>query len=132
MRYRISRSAIAAVPVLAILSAGAGAAMAAMAAIAGATWQSEGAATLKVEADGQVSGSTGCNRYSGSAELGNGMTIRFGPLATTRMACKGPRMEEEQAFIAALENARSYRFEAGNLVLLDGSGAVVATFTLGQ
>ena len=132
MQIRISRSAIGAVPVLAILLGGAGDAMAAMAAIAGATWQSEGAATLKVEADGQVSGSTGCNRFSGSAELGNGMTIRFGPLATTKMACKGPRMAEEQAFLAALENARSFRFEAGNLLLLDGSGAVVATFSLGQ
>ena len=132
MQIRISRSAIGAMPVLAILLGGAGDAMAAMAAIAGTTWQSEGAATLKVEADGQVSGSTGCNRYSGSAELGNGMSIRFGPLATTKMACKGPLMAAEQAFIAALENARSYRFEAGNLLLLDGSGAVVATFTLGQ
>ena len=39
--------------------------------------------------DGRVSGSTGCNSYSGSYDLG-GDELRIGPLAMTRKACPPP------------------------------------------
>lgn len=54
-------------------------------------------------ANGVVSGYSGCNRFSGPYEkLASGM--RFGNLASTRMACDPPRMELETAFLEALKS----------------------------
>jgi putative lipoprotein len=84
-----------------------------------------GAATLEIGADGAVSGSGGCNRYRGRAEIAAG-TIAFSPLAATRMACPGAAMEQEGRFLAALAAARRFRIEDGRLVLSGEDGAVVA------
>jgi heat shock protein HslJ len=51
-------------------------------------------ATIRFEGD-RVSGTTGCNRFSGSYRFERGRLV-LGPLAMTRMACPGPRMEQEQ------------------------------------
>lgn len=83
--------------------------------------------TLGITAEGEVSGSAGCNRYSGRAEIA-GNSITFGPLATTRMACPG-RMEAEQRFLSALQRSEAFRLDAGRLVLIDGSGAPTAAFS---
>jgi len=93
--------------------------------IAGATVPAGVATTLEIAADGAVSGSGGCNRYRGRAELGAG-TIAFSPLAATRMACPGPAMEQEGRFFAALAAARRFRIEDGRLVLSAEDGSVVA------
>ncbi|WP_426397436.1 META domain-containing protein [Ralstonia sp. R-29] len=54
-------------------------------------------------ANGVVSGYSGCNRFTGPYEkLASGM--RFGNLASTRMACDPPRMELETAFLEALKS----------------------------
>ena len=50
---------------------------------------------------GQVSGTAGCNRYSGSYSVSGG-SITFGSLSLTRMACAEPVNQQEQAFIQAL------------------------------
>lgn len=53
-------------------------------------------------ANGVASGYAGCNRFTGPYEkLASGM--RFGNLATTRMACDPARMELETAFLEALK-----------------------------
>lgn len=84
--------------------------------------------TLELEPDGAVSGFGACNRYRGKATV-SGNAIRFGPMASTRMACPPAVMAQEQAFLAALDGARSWRADParGRLQLLDGSGAVLAT-----
>jgi len=65
-------------------------------------------------ADGQVSGQSGCNRFSGGYALsGEGLT--FTPLAATRMACPAPQMDIETALFEALR--RTTRFDMGT----DGS-----------
>lgn len=69
-------------------------------------------------AEGRVSGHGGCNRLSGSYEL-EGEKLRFGPVATTRMACAEDVMRREEAFLAALAATKRYQFDAGLLVLLD-------------
>ena len=54
-------------------------------------------------ANGVASGYSGCNRFTGPYEkLVSGM--RFGSLATTRMACDPARMELETAFLEALKS----------------------------
>ncbi|MEV7522759.1 META domain-containing protein [Streptomyces sp. NPDC091371] len=47
-------------------------------------------------ADGTVSGTLGCNRFSAKATV-DGSTVTFGPLTSTRMACEGPTGDVERA-----------------------------------
>ena len=70
-----------------------------------------------------VTGSGGCNRFTGGYESGEG-TLRFGALASTRMAC--PAMETETAFLKALEGTRRFHLAGRHLDLLDEKGAVLA------
>lgn len=72
--------------------------------------------TLTLDADGRASGNGGCNQFGGEYEL-TGSTLRFGPLAMTRMACPG-RMEIETAYAAALDATREWRVRGGMLELL--------------
>lgn len=65
-------------------------------------------------ARGRVAGSTGCNRFSGGVTLGDG-TIRFAPLALTKMFCPG---DGEQRFLEALQQATAYSLENGSLLTL--------------
>lgn len=81
--------------------------------------------TLRFE-DGQVSGTDGCNRYSG-AYTASDLQLQFdGSMATTMMACSEPVMEQANAFMAALVKVRSYRIAAGQLILLSADDALVA------
>ena len=54
--------------------------------------------------DGQVSGSSGCNRFHGQFTV-EGSALQIRPLATTRKACEDEVMTQEQAFLRALESA---------------------------
>jgi heat shock protein HslJ len=49
----------------------------------------------------RASGFSGCNRYSGTYTLKNGL-LSFGPLASTRMACVGAGGDIEGAYLDAL------------------------------
>ena len=69
-------------------------------------------ATMALAA-GKVSGTTGCNRYSGSYTLSDPDGIQFGMLAMTQMACAEPLMAQEQAFTKALGATREIRGAAG-------------------
>ena len=77
---------------------------------------------------GKVSGTTGCNRYSGTYELGAGGALKFGQIAMTQMACAGPVMVQEQAFAKALGATTTATSTGGSLVLQDASGKELATF----
>ncbi|MBK9125005.1 MAG: META domain-containing protein [Chloroflexi bacterium] len=74
--------------------------------------------TLVFDGEG-VSGSAGCNRYSGSYTV-DGDTLSFGPFVTTRMACTEAIMAQERAFLTALEAATAYRIADGQLVIVYG------------
>jgi heat shock protein HslJ len=81
-------------------------------------------------ADGRVTGSAGCNRYTAPYTLA-GATLQLGaPAATTRRLCRTPpgRMEQERAYLAALLTAQTYRIEGNRLLLLTADGARVASF----
>ena len=75
-------------------------------------------------AEGRVTGSTGCNRMTGSYAL-DGAKLSFGPIASTKMAC-ALGMDTERRFLTALSAAASWRFREGRLELLDAGGSVVA------
>ncbi|WP_026927439.1 META domain-containing protein [Granulicoccus phenolivorans] len=76
----------------------------------------------------QISGSAGCNRYFGPVALGVGTISVSDALATTLMACDGPVMDQEYAYLAAVRDARAYRLDGDRLTLLDGSGHALAAF----
>lgn len=84
---------------------------------------------LAIAADGAVSGTGGCNRMTGKAAISD-RTLRFGPIASTRMACAPAAMDQEGKFFAALEEARAWSLDQmrGKLVLLDEKGAVLIVF----
>jgi copper homeostasis protein (lipoprotein) len=69
----------------------------------------------------RVSGSGGCNRLMGGFTL-DGKTLRFSPLASTKMACAEPVMAFEMNVVRALEQVRGWRIEGGELFLLDAGG----------
>ena len=69
-----------------------------------------------------VTGSGGCNRFSGGYESGDG-TLRFDAVASTQMAC--PAMKTETDFLVALEATRRYRVHGRTLELMDDHGRVL-------
>jgi copper homeostasis protein (lipoprotein) len=78
---------------------------------------------FRLVADGRkVQGNAGCNRMMGTYEL-DGASLKFGPLASTRMAC--PAMQTETKFLDALRATARYELAGSNLTLF-GADAPVA------
>lgn len=69
----------------------------------------------------------GCNQLAGGCTV-SGDTIRFGPAATTLMACPPLMDEMERKLGAALASAQRWIIKAHTLELYDGDGAPVALF----
>ncbi len=85
--------------------------------------------TLGFERD-RISGSDGCNHYSGSYTA-SGSSLRVGAnLISTMMGCQQEIMTQASSYMRALVNARSYRFEAGGLLLLDEDSKLLARLNL--
>ncbi|MBY0559573.1 META domain-containing protein [Hyphomicrobium sp.] len=74
----------------------------------------------------KVSGTGGCNRFSGPISIEDD-AIQIGPLAATKMACGGKSKIEMQYFLA-LEAARSFVVEGDVLTLKGDDGHVLAKF----
>jgi heat shock protein HslJ len=87
--------------------------------------------TIAFDADGQVSGAGGVNRYSGPYEV-DGSAVTIGPLATTKMAGDPELMAQEQAFIKALESSTTWSGVGGKLELRDADGSAMASAKQGQ
>jgi heat shock protein HslJ len=77
--------------------------------------------------DGQVTGSGGCNSFSGPYQS-TASTLSIGPLASTLSACEQPVMDQEAAYLTALQQTSTNRFDNGRLVLVDARGATQAVF----
>ena len=72
--------------------------------------------------DRRVSGSAGCNRYTGAYDA-SGPSIEVGPLASTRMYCPTPGvMEQEQRYLVTLEASTLAAVEGDQLLLADAGG----------
>jgi heat shock protein HslJ len=84
--------------------------------------------TLDFAADGQASGSAGCNRFN-TRYSADGTTLRLQPAAATRRLCPEPGvMEQESAFLRALETVATSRVEGSRLELRTADGALAASF----
>lgn len=77
--------------------------------------------------DGTVSGSSGVNTYSGEYAL-DGNEITIGPLVATEMASEDPRlMEQESAYLAALQSAAVYTIRGNTMELRREDGALAVS-----
>jgi len=86
-------------------------------------------APLAFAADGTFSGSTGCNRISGTfSQEGSGLTMAPGPM--TMMGCPPELAVQEAALVAALPTVASFTVD-GTLSLQDADGATVLTYKPG-
>ena len=85
---------------------------------------------LSLATDGELSGSAGCNQYMTSYTI-DGNAIAIDMPATTRRLCPEPKgvMEQEQAFLAALQSAATFSVEGDMLQMrtADDAGAVIMT-----
>jgi len=85
--------------------------------------------SMKFATEGNVSGSTGCNNFTGTAKI-EGDQVSFSPLATTRKACQDALATQEQIFLKAIEAAHRFSVDSdGRLHLLGGDGQTLMMLT---
>jgi len=89
--------------------------------------------TMEFAPDGRVSGSAGCNRYTGTYS-GSAGALKFGPAATTRKMCAEPEgiMDQEQQFLRALETVATVRREGDRAELRTADGALALNLQRGS
>jgi heat shock protein HslJ len=82
---------------------------------------------------GSLTGSAGCNTYTTSYTADTG-DIQIEPAAATKKLCTEPKgiMEQEAAYLAALEAAATYGFDGATMGFSDSEGQKLATFTRAQ
>lgn len=81
--------------------------------------------TVNFGTDGSVSGSAGCNTFTGSYAVDEADGIAFTPLAATRKMCPGEEiMDQESQFLAALANATNWEIRGDRLQMRDNGGAL--------
>ncbi|MES0863626.1 YbaY family lipoprotein [Ruegeria sp. SCPT10] len=91
----------------------------------GAPVETERRPELIFAQNGDFSGSGGCNRFTGQAEI-SGNQIDFPDnMAATLMACPPPLDEVEREFLKALQTITSFARQGDALALLDGAGEPV-------
>jgi heat shock protein HslJ len=87
--------------------------------------------TLAFESD-QVAGNASCNQYFGAYSI-NGSSITFGPLASTQMFCGEPGvMEQEAAYLAALEAVDTWTIDDETLTLSAGDAPLLVYAPISQ
>jgi heat shock protein HslJ len=81
-------------------------------------------------AEGSAGGYSGCNQYGGSYPRGAAGELRLTEIASTAMLCQDPAgvMEQEAAFLQALQSVTAYRLEGERLELLDEAGKARLAF----
>jgi heat shock protein HslJ len=73
-------------------------------------------ATLAFPETGKAAGNGSCNRFFGAVEI-SGESIKFGPLASTRMACPDAISNQEAKYLKALEGAERVTREGSHLTI---------------
>lgn len=89
---------------------------------------SDSTLTMEFSTDGKVGGSAGCNRYTATyAATGRGLSI--GPAAATKKMCARPEgvMEQEAAFLKALEGVAVARIDGDRLELRSAAGSLMVS-----
>ena len=79
--------------------------------------------------EGSLEGSGGCNTYGGSYTASED-SLRLSGVYATEMACMEPKgiMDQERAYLNALNAAVRYRVDGDRLELYDEAGAQILAF----
>ncbi len=90
-------------------------------------------AFVRFDSENRVAGSTGCNRFFGSATI-DGNKIMIGGLGMTRRACAEALMNQETRFTETLSRVTRYKHNAvsGLLYFLDESGTTIIRMSRSQ
>lgn len=98
--------------------------------LAGSEWglgsDDKNGVMVKFEPEGKVWGRLGCNRFTGTYKL-DGLSLSFGPLATTRMACDAEKMKIEQMMSEVLTATKLADITHLKLILQDANGKELVT-----
>jgi len=83
--------------------------------------------------DGNLGGSAGCNSYSATYQQ-DGESLTIGQATSTLMACSDPAgiMEQETAYLKALESVAAFELLGDRLILRTASGAIAVEFNLSE
>jgi heat shock protein HslJ len=81
---------------------------------------------IRFEVDSsRVTGHAGCNRFFGGFTYGEGQSLHFSALGSTRMACvDANRNQQEIDFMAALSSTQRYSVTGDTLTLFGPAGSV--------
>jgi len=71
--------------------------------------------------EGRIGGKASCNRYFASYEV-KGDSLRIGPAGATKMMCPETVMEQEDLFLAFLQEAKTFRIQDGQLQIFRADG----------
>ena len=83
--------------------------------IGGKPVMADSRASLDFPTNPGVAGNGSCNRFTGSVEI-TGSTLKFGPLAATRMMCGPDSTRQESEYLKALADVD--RYEIRNRLML--------------
>lgn len=83
--------------------------------------------TLAFDAQGTAAGTAGCNLYTGPYTA-EGQNLTFGKLVSTMKACAPALMEQETAYLKALDAASTYALESSTLTISDAAGSAILIF----
>jgi heat shock protein HslJ/uncharacterized protein YgiM (DUF1202 family) len=88
--------------------------------------------TARFAADGSLTGSAGCNTYSGGFTAYDN-TLRVGTLSTSNALCDSPDgiMEQEGTFLNLMHQASTMEISAGQLSVFNSSGSRILVFLQG-
>lgn len=78
--------------------------------------------------DGTVSGSFGCNSFSGNYQVQNG-DIVFSQVISTMMACAGPQTDQETTAFKVIRGTARFTIAGNTLTIYAASGDNVLTFS---
>ncbi|TDD70205.1 META domain-containing protein [Jiangella aurantiaca] len=78
-------------------------------------------AYFEIDENGDVTGSTGCNGFSGSAEVGDS-SITFQPLISTRRGCSGDLGQIDNSMLQVLSGEVTVEASGDTLTLTNADG----------
>jgi heat shock protein HslJ len=75
--------------------------------------------------EGRVSGTGGCNAYSAAYEAKNGELTISAAISTMMMCSPQAIMDQESAYLKALQAAAAFKIDADQLTISDANGATL-------